>query len=651
MKKTFIIALLALSALAVTAKKEQAADKVILTVDKTPTTVAEFEYLYNKNNSQQAQKQTPQEYMELFSIYKLKVADAIAAGIDTTETFRNEYDMYKMELAKPYFYDHAKFEKMLRDAYYQTNNEVEVSHIMLSPTETSEEKEKTMALIDSIKDVIRSGKATFDEMAVKYSMDYSAKRTGRGYMGFVSNNNAYPYPFVNMAFNTPVGEISDPVNSGFGWHIILVHSKRPASKQVLVEHILKLTQGKSPEAAEKQKQAIDSIYRLLTTTGANFNDLAIKESEDPGTSKQGGKLDWFGTGRMVPEFEKTSMELAVGEISKPIKTSYGYHIIHKINERDSASFDEIRPILEQQILNDERMESLRNENTEMLRKRYNERINDAVFDEIAREIDQAGGSDSAVIARLRNDRRHIATYTGGVVTVGDIMKIMPRLGKLDGKNYASQIKANFKVQKSTSKLQELEADRLSREVPDFRNLANEYHDGILLYEISNRNVWDKSSSDKEGLENFFRANKAKYSVWTKPRFKGYIVFATSDSIANGARAVLEKDKVPADSSVMVLRKIYGKDIRVEHVISEKGRNDIVDHIAFNAPKPEPKGKWISYFPYESRIIEQPEEAADVRGEVTSDYQNELEQQWVARLKKEHKVKINKGLLNKINPRM
>lgn len=648
MKKTFIIALLAASAALAGSAKKNLSDEVILTVDKNPTTLAEFEYLYNKNNSQQAQKQTPEEYMELFSVYKLKVADAVAAGIDRSDSFRDEFNSYKNSLAAPYFYDRDKFNRMVRDAYHQMNREREVSHIMFSDVQDRSELPALMARIDSIRNVIRSGQATFDEMAVKYSIDGMARRSGRGYMGFISNNNIYPYPFVGMAFNTPVGEISEPVNSGFGWHIILVHSERPVSKQVLVEHILKLTQGKSPEEAGKQKAAIDSIYTLLTTTGADFNAVAIKESEDPGSARQGGKLDWFGTGRMVPEFEKASMELGIGETSEPVKTTYGYHIIHKINERDSVPFEEVREMLEQQVNGDERMATLQEENTKMLRERFRETLHPELLAVIAAEIDAAGGADSAYVEKLKTDKRPYATYEGGEVTVGEIVRNMPALAKLDGKAYTYQMDGTFKALCSTLKLRELEADRLSREDADFRNLVNEYHDGILLYEISNRNVWEKSSSDKEGLENFFNRNRAKYAVWERPRFKGYIVFATSDSIAQGAEKLLMENNVPAEESVTFLRKTYGKDIRVERVIAEQGKNDIIDHIAFGAPKPAPKGKWIAYFPYQYKTISQPEEASDVRGEVTADWQNELNDQWVARLKKQHKVKINKGLLKKIS---
>lgn len=648
MKKIFAIALLSAAVISVAAKKEAPSEKAILTIDKTPTTVGEFEYLYNKNNSQQAVRQTPAEYMELFKIYKLKVADAIANGIDTTASFKEEYLNYRSDLAAPYFIDKQAFDKAVRQAYDQSNNQVEVSHIMFAMGQDEQDTKQILARIDSVRNVILSGQATFDEMAVRFSIDGMARRTGRGYMGWVSNNSTYPYEFVNCAFNTPVGEISEPVNSGFGYHLILPHSRRKASKEVLVEHILKLTQGKSEEDAGKQKAAIDSIYNLLTTNpSADFNQIAIAESEDPGSARQGGKLDWFGVGKMVPEFEQASMALAVGETSKPVKTAYGYHIIRKINERDSIPFEEVKEYMEGLVSGSEFMDKMRRNKMEELRNRFNEKVNDDIFDTIGNEITAAGDKDSVVIAGLRTDMRPVATYTGGVVTVADVVKAMPALGKVDGKVFAIQMKATFNAQCSNAKLRELEVERLTKEVPDFRNLANEYHDGILLYEISNRNVWEKASTDKNGLEDFFRKNRKKYETWTEPRFKGYIVFATSDSIAQGAKEALERGKVPADSSVVFLRKIYNKDIRVERVIAPKGKNEIVDHLAFNGPRPKASGKWIAYFPYQFAIISQPEEAGDVRGEVTSDYQNQLEKEWVERLKKQHKVKVNNSLLKTI----
>lgn len=643
MKKFLIISLIALSALSAAAKKENNSEKVILTIDNTPTTVSEFEYLYNKNNSQQAVKQSPQEYMDMFVVYKLKVADAIAAGIDKSDSFRDEYDSYLLGLAAPYFVNKDTVDKIIAEAYDLTKREFDISLIAFAGGETTKERTALLARMDSVRNVINSGKATFDEMAAKVS-----NRPGSAHYGYITNDGYTPYPIVLAASQLKPGEVSEPVYTGFGWFLLQSHGERPASKNVLVQHILKLTEGRTEADAQRQKEKIDSIYNLLVTKKADFDQIAKRESEDPGSRNKGGRLDWFGAGKMVPEFEKASMELPVGEISKPIKTFYGYHIIHKIDERDSIPYEEIYPRLESIAGEDQRLEKMRNDRIEKLRAESKETVNKKLLEEIAREIDLAGGADSAVIAKLSKDTRKFATYVNDYVTVGEVVSKMPRLQKMDGKMFTTQMNGTFEVLFSRSHLDKFAANQLYASDAGFRNLANEYHDGILLYEISNRNVWEKSTEDKNGLENYFRKNIKKYQTWTKPRFKGYVVFATSDSVAALAKELLEKEKIAAADALPVLRKAFGKEIRIERVIAEKGRNAIIDYIAFNGAKPAPVGKWVAYFAYESKLLDQPEEALDVRGEVTSDYQNELEKEWVKELKKKHKVKINTKLLNKIS---
>lgn len=194
---------------------------------------------------------------------------------------------------------------------------------------------------------------------------------------------------------------------------------------------------------------------------------------------------------------------------------------------------------------------------------------------------------------------------------------------------------------------EYEINQLETKYPEYRNLVNEYRNGILLFEISNRNVWDKASSDKEGLAKFFNKNKKKYT-WETPKYKAFVISSTSDSVNAEVEKFLANNVVEQDSLVKVLRKNFGRNIKVERVIAAKGENAVADYLAFGAEKPAPgKSKWVSYTAYNGKIINAPEEVADVRGPVTSDYQAELEQNWVKQLKKKYKVKIKKDVLKNV----
>ena len=304
MKKILIpAALIAAAILSGAAKKN---DPTLMTVNGKPVKVSEFTYLYNKNNQQQAEPQTLDEYVDMFVNYRLKVADAEAAGLDTTAAFKKEYDGYCDDLAKPFLTDSTVVEKLSREAYERMKKNVKVSHIMLPIGRTPDERMANRARLDSIRTAILNG-ADFGDMAVKYSSDRSAQRN-RGSMGYVKSGS-FPYPFEYAAYNTPVGQISEVIDDApYGWHIIRVDDVRPDAGEWHARHILKLTRGLDEAAAAAKKAQIDSIYNVLAG-GADFAEVAAKESEDPGSARRGGDGGWFGSGRMVPEFENAVPEL------------------------------------------------------------------------------------------------------------------------------------------------------------------------------------------------------------------------------------------------------------------------------------------------------------------------------------------------------
>ncbi len=641
MKKRILPAALIFAAMLTAYAKKNNSDPTVMEIDGTPVTMSEFEYLYNKNNSQQTSKQSRDEYADMFLVYKLKVADALKAGIDTTAAFRREYDGYRRELAAPYLTDVEMQEKLLQEAYVMLKENVDVSHIMMSHDNTPDGDAEIRQQLDSIRTEILAGRADFDEMARKYSVDPAVRIRQNGHMGWISGDGTYPYPFVSAAYSTEVGDISPVIDSGFGYHIVRTNGRRQAPGKVQVEHILKLTRGMSEQDALKQKHSIDSIYDVLKA-GADFADVARRESQDPGSAANGGRLDWFGPGRMVPEFEQVSFELADGEISKPFATSYGYHIVHRLAHRGVEPFDEVKKELTNMLDNDERGAQPVKSYQKKLRKLYSETIDQKVFDDVLKEVGDNGGYDSVVIKKLSGDKRPFGTMSRGVITVGELIAVMPTIAKVSAESIKNVMLDSYNSL-ADMRVMELAVEDLPAQNADYRNILNEYRDGMLLFEISNRNVWDRASKDKQGLEAYFNANREKYK-WSAPKFKGYVIFASSDSISNEAKKYLEENVVSQDSLVKTMRGRFGSKVKVEKVIAAKGENKIIDAIAFGGVKPEANGRWAWYFPYNGHVIDQPEEAADVRGAVSADYQNLLETEWVNKLRKEHKYKINRKLI-------
>lgn len=641
MKKIFIpAAVIAVTLCSAMAKKN---DVTLMTVNGKDVKVSEFQYLFQKNNQQQAEPQTLDEYVDMFINYKLKVADAEAAGIDTTAQFIKEFNGYCDDLAKPFLTDSTVVDRLRHEAYDRMKRNVNVSHIMLPVGQTPDERLANRNRLDSIRTAILDG-ADFGEMAVKYSSDRSAVRN-RGNMGFITAGN-FPYPFELAAFTTPVGEISEVIDDApYGWHIIKVEEERPDRGQVRARHILKLTRGLSEADAAVKKAQIDSIYKVLRG-GADFAAVAARESEDPGSARQGGMLPWFGPGQMVKEFEMTTFELTDSAISEPFATAYGYHIVQRLGHRDVASYDDALAQIDRSIQGDVRSKAPRAAKVAQLRSQFNAKVDNTAMDRAMTVVKNNGGLDSVAIAQLRADWTTMATVGNKKVLVSDVAKKLP--------SYSSKVSpeaAAVEISKVTENLLddatvEYARENIAEADPSFRNLINEYRDGILLFDISNRNVWEKSSKDAEGLEEFFKAHRDNYK-WDEPCYKAIIVSATSDSIAQAAQTYLAANPTQVDSLVTKLRGQFGRNIKVERKIFPQGKDAVIDYIGFGGPKPAAKDKWVACFAYDGVLLDAPSEANDVRGAVVNDYQLYLEQEWLKELHVKYPVKINQKALKQL----
>lgn len=649
MNKSFLTALLCGSAaLAFAATKGKSNDPVVMTINGEDVSLSEFEYLFNKNNSQQLQPISFDEYVNMFVDYKLKVADAKAEGIDTTQAFIKEFGKFRDELAAPYLSDSATSERLINEQYSRLGRERLVSHIMLPPNKS--EKDDNEARLDSIRDIILNGIETF-EMMSRYSVDRNSS-VKNGLMGWITANGSLPWQFEEAAYNTPIGEISPVINSGYGYHIIRPEKERPQRGEVSARHILMLTRDKNQEEKELQKAKIDSIYNIVKADTSQFSELAIQFSEDPGSARRGGDLGWFGSGRMVAEFDSVAFALPVGGISEPFLTNYGYHIIYKTGERpfELEPIENMRKNLEARFEKDGRSQLPLDVTADKLASEYRASINPNLIQEIMAFFSDINitMADTTSLHNLYNSGIIAYTINGEEKTLKNAMRRTPI--RPDQPTFVTA----QAIEKGAQKAMNLDLlakgrDQLMETNADFRNLVNEYRDGILLFEISNRNVWEKASQDKEGLDAYFESHRENYT-WDKPHFKGIVFMATTDSVNNKAieraKEIYPKSENFEDFTSK-MKKFFGNNLRIERVVAAKGENSIIDYLGFNATKPSlPNPKYQSVVSFQSEIIEQPQEASDVKGAVITDYQGELEQLWLKQLHNKYPVKINQKNLKK-----
>ena len=637
--KLLISSLLLGIAILALAKNE---DPVLMTINGKDVRLSEFEYLYNKNNQQQIEKEPLDKYVELFVLYKQKVADAEAAGIDTTQAFIKEFEVYQKQLAAPYLTEDTTYLwQMINETYDRYKKELDIDHIMLPLGTNDAVNAQRIAMLDSLRNCVIAGE-DWTALADRYSTD-PYKQRNHGHFGFVSAC-MFPADMENVIYSTPIGEVSKPFVNSFGISMFRVNKMRDRN-DVHAKHILKMfPQNATEEQKAVCKAKIDSIYQLIKA-GADFEELARTESDDHSNAKNGGDLRWFGPGRMVQPFDSIAFNLPDGAISEPFATQFGYHIIKKV-AHGVPSLGEVRQGIENAFKRDGRMKLVEERRLNDLKNKYKYRLDPAFESLLNNTLMAHGRLDSAFVAQyIKGAKTPLFTY--GAKQSVPVKALMSQLNTTtvipDPANAKKEIMTKVNAMAEQA-LKDYDAYEAVKNNPEYRNLLNEYRDGMMLFEISNRRVWKAAEKDTAGLIQHYNENRSKYG-WDEPHFKGIILYAKSDSVLNLVKADLTK--FGADTLADALYNKYGNDIRMEHMVVKKGENPYADYLAFHVGDKPNRPNYPEYIIIEGGIIDQPEEMADVRGAVTSGYQDVLEQRWKQELAKKYPAKINKKVLKKV----
>lgn len=627
--KELILTLVLLSAfswfLPVNAQKNE----VLITIDNTEITRQEFERIYRKNNQnllEQSDIKSPKDYLEMYIDFKLKVTEAMNLKMDTSKAFREELAGYRKELAAPYLTDMQYDEKLVSELYRRMKNEVNASHILFRlPENATQEQEKTvLAKAKSVRQEILNGR-DFHDAAVEYSEDPSAK-TNRGNLGYFTAFQMVT-AFENAAFTTPVGEISEPVRSSFGYHLVQVNDLRENQGQIQVSHIMKMFPQQPDFDKTRLKNEIDSIYNAVLN-GADFAEMAQKHSDDKRSGAQGGQMPWFSAGQMIPEFSEPAFALKnISDISKPVETAFGYHIIKKTGQKPVPSFEEVRPDIEARIKRDpERSNSTRKVFIEKLKNEYGyEEFKENLLKISSQTVNEPGAENLPLFS-----------FSEKKYELKDYNTYLQEQNISEGK-YSSHFN-----EWADAEIIAYEDARLEEKYPEFRYLMQEYHDGLLLFNIMEEKIWKFAAEDSAGLQNFYLKNQKKFK-WDE-RFKGMIITCKDSETREEAEKYFE-----AGLPVQEIEDLLNTEeqvLKTESGAWEKGTNAIVDFYVWNGARPAGLNSELTFvrgdlFPPEPKTLD------EARGLYISEYQNFLEKNWLKALRKKHKVKVNKKLLKSI----
>lgn len=642
----------ALGLLALAAFLPLAHAQTVVTVAGEAVSANDFAHIFKKNNRDSVV--TPEAldaYMELFIDFKLKVKAAEDLGMDTATSFVSELAGYRTQLARPYLVDNELLDALVQEAYDRTLEEVRASHLLVrlsaeaTPMDTLAAWNKARAL----KERIAAGE---DFAAIARSRggsdDPSVKDNG-GDLGWFSAFMMV-YSFEDACYKASVGDLIGPIRTRFGYHIIEVTGRRAARGEVRVAHIM-IRPDNNKGGAEEAKSKINALAAELAS-GANFAELARQHSDDQSSRTKGGELPQFGTGRMVEPFEEAAFALTTdGAISNPVETQYGWHLIQRLEYQAPPTFDESKRDLEKRLQRDSRSEQVRKSFIEKRKaeygfsideKRLGQVIEATVVDSMIQSIVVKKGLAKKPILTIGKEKTPVREFIGFVDSKRARIDVTGR--DADG------LLRDALDQFADDAVIAYEDARLEGKHNDFRLLMEEYHDGILLFELTDRKVWSRAVRDTTGLQAYWTEYEADYA-W-KTRIDGRIFRCADQAAADRILAVAEAGgDVETERREMVSENPLS--ITVEERRLEEGLNPVYD-AALAELNGEPGITAVEEVDGQLRFVQIVEVLPptgktldEARGKVIADYQDFLEKSWIAELRARYDCEVNTEVLHAI----
>lgn len=630
------------------AKKPAAAEVVkpnpsIFTIGSDAILQDEFLRQLNKNRKD---KTTPteaeiREYLDLYVNFKLKVKEAISMSLDTNPAFKSELAGYRKQLAAPYLNDKKVTEGLMQEAYDRMKSEVNASHILITVAPNASAKDTLEAynkILDLRKRALKG--ESFDSLASKYSDDPSAKKNF-GKLGWFTVFQMV-YPFENMAYKTNKGDISAPFRTQFGYHIMRVNGNRAARGEIKVQHIMVRTgYGATPETLGNAKERIDAAYKEFQA-GIPFDSLVEKYSQDDGSKGNKGVMNWVSSLSGYPdEFKDVCFSLKPGETSKPFATDYGYHMVKYVEFRPLGEMKDVQDVIKNKVTRDSRSEGSKTAVIARVKKENNYRENTANLNEFASKLDTSFIKGTWKFDETKVVSKPLFTIGNVTYTTHDFGKYLEGNQDVHEKENAAMVAKNQFTTWASDKCLAYEESILETKYPEFKNIMTEYHDGILLFDLTDRKVWSKAINDTAGLEAYYEAYKTKYMWKDRVHYQTYNCLDAKTKEA--AMKMFKAGKPEADIFKKLNKKVsnalIAKDHKAEKTDATAAKlwdaKGVVDITEADANK---------FYNVLGIIAPEPKSLKEAKGLVTSDYQEYLMLEWVKELRAKYPVVVNEAAL-------
>jgi peptidyl-prolyl cis-trans isomerase SurA len=639
-------------------------DPVLMTINGRKITLSEFEYVYTKNNlnTQVIDPKTVDEYLELFINFNLKVYDALQLGLDTHQTFINELEGYRKQLAQPYLNDQNVTNELLEEALERMKYDIRASHILISlePHATPSDTLTAWNKINDLRNRALAGE-DFGELAMSYSDDPSAKgmaatanrpamRPNYGDLGYF-NVLDMVYPFESEAYNTKPNEISKPVRTNFGYHIIKITDRLPAMGRARVAHLMINAQADAPqEEIDQARLKVEEIYQKIQQ-GESFEEMVQLHSDDKASARRNGELPAFNSNRMVPEFIKAISKLTTpGEISPPVRTQFGWHLV-KLIEKQKPTQEEAIADLRTRIGRDSRATLSQKVVIDRIKTETEFTENHQNLEPFFNIVDQNIFQGRWVYEDQFNPNGKLFSFADQTITQNDFLNYLKDNQSMRSpesvRNYINSMYNDYVKQI----LIEYEENQLEEKYPEFRKIMREYHDGILLFELTDQKVWNKAMQDTTGLKEFYNRNISNY-MWDD-RLDAIVFSFSSEDMAKSARSKIRRNyrrKAPHDQLVKELNQNSQLDVTAEKGLFELREKPLLGDIKWSKGV-SPVFKWHEryYIVQVNDVLpSQPKKLNEIRGLVIADYQNYLEDEWIEELRQKYNFSVDRGVLQSLD---
>ena len=638
-------------------------NKTLVTIGDRNISAGEFMEVYEKNNlnSEVLDKKNVDDYLNMYTRFKLKVIEAENLEMDTMPKFVKEYTGYRKQLAKPYFSNDEGIEALVEEAYDRMQWDVNASHILIKcdahavPADTLKAYNKAM---DARNRIIKG--ENFNDVAVEVSEDPSARDIAaipgkqRAYKGNLGNLGYFTvfdmvYPFETAVYNSKVDELSMPIRTDYGYHIIRLNSKTPACGTIRAAHIfLKVDDNDPMKSDSAMREKAYNIYNEIDKDGKNWDIMVKKYSDDKGSASQGGMLSPFKVVQIVPEFVSVVKQLNDNEISEPVKTSYGYHIIKLIGKSGIKSFEEEKENITKRVEKDMRVKVSDENVLRHLKKENKFKEYVKVKDAFIATIDTTLKEGKYVVAEGVDTSKTLFKMQKKQYKIADFIEYIEKHQKeqpfMSSGSYAYKLYDEF-VKESVF---DYEDAHLEEKYPDFKLLVQEYHDGILLFDLMDKQVWKKAELDTTGIKRYYEEHKDEY-MWDK-RVKTILITVNNDESLARVEELINMD-ITADSIKSIVKAEGLKGIRVRSPFFQMGDDIDIDEMNWVAGTVRVIPSTVDNTTKLIKILEvrepEPKTYKETRGVIISAYQTKLEEDWVKELEAKYPVTVNEKVLNKV----